>query len=85
MKHTGKLLVSEVEKGRSIWIATKQDIEGYMVYDHIRKHSHVWTPLYSTSHTQDTHTWKHRDAPQCDLFVLLVQWTEAMEVVTVWW
>lgn len=41
MKHTGKLLVSEVEKGRSIWIATKQDIEGYMVYDHIRKHSHV--------------------------------------------
>ena len=29
------------EEGRSIWIAAEQDIEGYMVYDHIRKHSHV--------------------------------------------
>ena len=29
------------EEGRSIWIATEQDVEGYMVYDHIRKHSHV--------------------------------------------
>lgn len=31
----------EAEEGRSIWIATEQDVEGYMVYDHIRKHSHV--------------------------------------------
>lgn len=80
MKHTGKLLATEVGKGRSIWIAAEQDIEGYMVYDHIRKHSYVCIPLYTVSHTQ---TRKHWDAPPSDLFVLLVQWTEAMEVVTV--
>lgn len=50
------------------------------MYDHIRKHSYVCTPLYTVSHTQ---TRKHWDAPPSDLFVLLVQWTEAMEVVTV--
>lgn len=78
-----KPLAREVEKGRSIWIATEQDIVGYMVYDHIRKHGHVCSPLYRISRTQ-THTHlKHRDTQQCDLFVLLVQWTEAMEVVTV--
>ena len=66
VKHTEKLLVcvcvcgggGVAEEGRSIWIAAEQDIEGYMVYDHIRKHSHVWTPLYSISHThKHAHTW----------------------------
>lgn len=92
MKHTEKLLVcvwgtgGEAEEGRSIWIATEQDVEGYMVYDHIRKHSHVWTPaLQHITHT-NTCTPEHPgDAARRDLFVLLVQWTEAMEVVTVWW
>lgn len=32
-----------------------------------------------------TLTWKHWSTSQCDLFVLLLQWTEAVEVVTVWW
>lgn len=50
-----KLLAREAEKGRSIWIASEQDEEGYMVYDHIRKHSHVCSPLYSISHITDTH------------------------------
>lgn len=66
--------------GGQYGFAAEQDIEGYMVYDHIRKHSYVCTPLYTVSHTQ---TRKHWDAPPSDLFLLLVQWTEAMEVVTV--
>lgn len=67
-----KPLAREVEKGRSMWIATEQDIVGYMVYDHIRKHGHVCSPLYSISHTQ-THTHlKHQDTQQSVWFVCVV-------------
>lgn len=57
MKDTGKLLAKE---GWEREVSMDFSWAGYMVYDHIRKHSHVCTPLYSISHTQtQTHlkTW----------------------------
>lgn len=52
----------------------------------ISENTVLYAPHFTVYHThQHTLTWKHQDAPQCDLFVLLVQWTEAVAVVTVWW
>lgn len=56
----------------------------YGVWSYQKTQSCVQPTLQFITYT-NTLTWKHWNASQCDLFVLSVQWTEAVEVVTVWW
>lgn len=37
MYHGKENTARDIEKGRSIWISSQLDIEGYVVYDHIKK------------------------------------------------
>ena len=51
----------------------------------ISENTVMYDPRFTAYHTHtNTRTPEHPgDVARCDLFVLLVQWTEAMEVVTV--
>lgn len=50
----------------------------------ISENTVMYAAHFTVYHTyKHTLTWKHQNTSQCDLFVLSVQWTEAVEVVTV--